>query len=218
MDEDPSNNDIDNLAVLCLECHHSTQLRGGFDRKLDAAQVRLYRNEWHQKVEASRAVASNAGPVGARDAKDERAFEHDRGVYAAASAILSEQALVAFLERLWNDDSYLASLRAPVNRYHLFLRAADNEFITPPLPERAAVLVKALDHLQEFLAAHFFRFGMQSEDPEYCLHPNWCVDLGGDPKYMEVYAGFEDDLGDCVQAVFTAWRDFRHAIKQALIV
>ena len=31
IDENPANNDIDNLAVLCLECHNKTQITG--DRK-----------------------------------------------------------------------------------------------------------------------------------------------------------------------------------------
>jgi hypothetical protein len=43
---DRLNHAFENLAVLCLECHTETQKKGGFYRKLDAAQVRLYRNEW----------------------------------------------------------------------------------------------------------------------------------------------------------------------------
>ena len=55
IDENPSNNSIDNLAVLCFECHHKTHIKGGFARKLDAAQVRLYRTEWLHLVEHKRA-------------------------------------------------------------------------------------------------------------------------------------------------------------------
>ncbi len=43
IDDDPGNNDDDNLAVLCLECHNKTKL---FGRHLNAAQIRLYRNDW----------------------------------------------------------------------------------------------------------------------------------------------------------------------------
>jgi hypothetical protein len=46
IDEDPSNNALENLSVLCLDCHRETQIRGGFDRKLDAAQIILYRDQW----------------------------------------------------------------------------------------------------------------------------------------------------------------------------
>src|ERR1039458_5410203 len=50
IDDDNSNNSVENLAVLCLDCHTDTQISGGFGRKLDAAQVRLYRDEWLEKV------------------------------------------------------------------------------------------------------------------------------------------------------------------------
>jgi hypothetical protein len=50
IDEDPSNNSPENLAVLCFEHHDETQRKGGFGRKLDATQVRLYRADWHKRV------------------------------------------------------------------------------------------------------------------------------------------------------------------------
>lgn len=46
IDENPSNNVFENLAVLCLDCHTLTQIRGGFHNKLDAEQVLLYRDDW----------------------------------------------------------------------------------------------------------------------------------------------------------------------------
>ena len=54
IDDDPSNNDIANLAVLCLECHGDTQITGGFGRRLSAEQVRLYRDDWNSVVAAKR--------------------------------------------------------------------------------------------------------------------------------------------------------------------
>src|SRR5690349_13210973 len=54
IDENPSNSTPDNLAVLCFECHHDTQIRGGFDRKLDAAQILLYRIDWLNRVSNKR--------------------------------------------------------------------------------------------------------------------------------------------------------------------
>ncbi len=50
IDDNPANNELANLAVLCLDCHTDTQLSGGFDRKLDADQVRLYRDDWLRVV------------------------------------------------------------------------------------------------------------------------------------------------------------------------
>jgi hypothetical protein len=57
IDEDPSNNDINNLAVLCLLCHNETQIRGGFGRKLDAPQVIKYRDDWIARVQKRRDTA-----------------------------------------------------------------------------------------------------------------------------------------------------------------
>ncbi len=54
IDENPSNNVLENLAVLCLDCHQKTQVKGGFDRKLDAAQVKLYRDDWHTIIKQMR--------------------------------------------------------------------------------------------------------------------------------------------------------------------
>lgn len=69
IDEDPSHNTFANLSVLCFDCHRETQIRGGFDRKLDADQVVLYRNDWLRVVaadratcEAGREVAENQNP------------------------------------------------------------------------------------------------------------------------------------------------------------
>lgn len=50
IDEDPSNNTNENLAVLCLLCHDETQIRGGFARKLGAGLVRMYRDSWQGAI------------------------------------------------------------------------------------------------------------------------------------------------------------------------
>jgi len=63
IDSDPTNNDIENLAVLCLDCHMQTLISGGFYRKLDANQVRLYRNDWLSIVSRQRARKMPARPA-----------------------------------------------------------------------------------------------------------------------------------------------------------
>ena len=61
IDDDPTNSAIGNLAVLCFDCHRETQIRGGFDRKLDAAQIRLYKADWNRRVEAQRCATALPG-------------------------------------------------------------------------------------------------------------------------------------------------------------
>jgi len=54
IDDNPSNNREENLAVLCLECHNDTQMKGGFGRKLNSELVIKYRNEWLLRVKNRR--------------------------------------------------------------------------------------------------------------------------------------------------------------------
>ncbi|QPF85973.1 HNH endonuclease [Bradyrhizobium genosp. L] len=57
IDENPSNHDPDNLAVLCLEHHEQTQVRGGFGRKLRDVDVRRHREDWLRRIAERRAAA-----------------------------------------------------------------------------------------------------------------------------------------------------------------
>jgi hypothetical protein len=59
IDEDPSNNDPDNLVVLCLQHHEETQTRGGFGKKLKAVDVRTFRSEWLARVANRRKEADS---------------------------------------------------------------------------------------------------------------------------------------------------------------
>jgi len=54
IDGNPANNDPINLAVLCFDCHDKTQIKGGFARKLDAAQVIHYRDDWSKRLQERR--------------------------------------------------------------------------------------------------------------------------------------------------------------------
>ncbi len=54
IDENPSNNDPRNLAVLCFDCHDQTQVKGGFGRTLNTAQVTTYRDDWEKRVAENR--------------------------------------------------------------------------------------------------------------------------------------------------------------------
>ncbi|MBA3024413.1 MAG: HNH endonuclease [Sideroxydans sp.] len=60
IDEDNSNNDPSNIAVLCFDCHRDTQITGGFDRKLDAHQIVIYRDDWIKRIRNRR--VSDHGP------------------------------------------------------------------------------------------------------------------------------------------------------------
>ena len=57
IDEDPSDNSIENLAVLCLQCHDETLIGGGFGRRLNAPLIIKYRDAWLIRVAVRRAEA-----------------------------------------------------------------------------------------------------------------------------------------------------------------
>lgn len=63
IDEKPSNNDKSNLAVLCLDCHNETMIKGGNSRMLDANQVILYRDEWLIRVNQRKAKADELASI-----------------------------------------------------------------------------------------------------------------------------------------------------------
>ena len=58
IDKNPSNNTFENLAALCPECHHKTQIKGGFTRKLTPSLVTKYRDEWLKTVDLRRNLAN----------------------------------------------------------------------------------------------------------------------------------------------------------------
>ena len=51
---DPTDHEIENLAILCLNCHNETQRSGGFARQYDPAFVALNRDEWIEEVRLRR--------------------------------------------------------------------------------------------------------------------------------------------------------------------
>ena len=85
LDEDPSNHSQDNLAVLCFDCHRDTQVKGGFDRKLESRQVILYRNDWYEHVRRRRAVVA----PGTRPEPPHEAEELERGSPRHSTALVN---------------------------------------------------------------------------------------------------------------------------------
>lgn len=63
IDEDPSNNSIENLCSLCFECHDQTMIKGGFGRKLEAKQILKYRSEWLDRVKARKDKADEIASI-----------------------------------------------------------------------------------------------------------------------------------------------------------
>lgn len=63
IDGNKENNNPDNLAVLCLDCHTETQLKGGFYKKLSPNLVTRYRDEWIDLVRRAKQSMEYSGIV-----------------------------------------------------------------------------------------------------------------------------------------------------------
>jgi hypothetical protein len=97
IDSNPTNNDIENLAVLCLDCHMQTMISGGFSRKLDATQVRLYREDWLNIVASRRARKKLARLTLAEPLKPAQPYRYERR-NAAANQRVREKPVAEPLE------------------------------------------------------------------------------------------------------------------------
>ncbi len=63
IDENPANNKLQNLSVLCFDCHDQTMIKGGFGRKLESSQIYKYRKDWHDRVSARKAKADEIASI-----------------------------------------------------------------------------------------------------------------------------------------------------------
>ncbi len=76
IDENPANNLIENLAVLCIDCHNETMIIGGFGRKLNGTQIKKYKNEWLERVKQRKIRADELASIETVTGK-KREFEKD---------------------------------------------------------------------------------------------------------------------------------------------
>jgi hypothetical protein len=108
IDDDPSNNAIENLAVLCFDCHDQTQLRGGFGKHLTAPVVEKYRDEWLQRVvgrrdEADRFAVSKMAVGSTTHDLPSRQSHTNRGLFAYLDSIPEiKKALLAKAQPEWD--------------------------------------------------------------------------------------------------------------------
>jgi hypothetical protein len=224
VDGNPANSEAANLAVLCLECHDDTLQRGGFGRKLDAAQVVHYRDDWHQRVADARAVLNLPGTPDTDmvQSTTEEVRDHDRTIFTKANAIADEEAIMDFLAQLYHDDSYVRKRRDEIIGYLRFLERTENEFLSDAVLSRARAMLDAFGALADFVAHHFFDWppGQQSDNPWFCLYPEHNLDRGniGDVEKAAFYEEHQERLSDLVVVAEKAWKDFRRSVKRALLI
>lgn len=79
LNEDPNDHGLENLAVLCLMCHGETHSYGGFCRRLDAAQIALFRDEWVSEVGRAEAFRGDHPTISEEAKQEVAAALHRRG-------------------------------------------------------------------------------------------------------------------------------------------
>lgn len=62
LDGDPSNNEIENLALLCLTHHHEASVQSGIARKLSPETIRRYRKDRYERIERRRRMQNVVEP------------------------------------------------------------------------------------------------------------------------------------------------------------
>jgi len=129
IDDDKSNNDIKNLAVLCFDCHTQTQVSGGFHRKLDAEQVILYRNDWDSLVARER----NTTPVDNKTSVDIRPEK-------VKNALSSLRESIAQMNNYFINETYVHEFHSALDKLTSIIdisecRIPDSELTTIPDPD-----------------------------------------------------------------------------------
>jgi hypothetical protein len=129
LDENPTENREDNLAVLCLECHNRTQLTGGFGRHLARQDVVTYRDDWVRRVKNR------------RDLADQIAAQRQAGVAAVPSAVSNTAPPAALLP-------YVESLPTALAKAYELARPRWEE---GPMSESRRATYEVIDVLEQML-------------------------------------------------------------------
>lgn len=228
IDDDPSNNEAANLAVLCFECHGETQVTGGFGRQLDAHQVRLYRDDWHRIVAASRTqnnrVTQDEVEPGAIGEKDRQTPE-DKARWLQERFRINSQFLrdaISLERNMWNVASQLdvdgRDKRMPGYTTILLtpeegLPGIFDEVTRIILVEAVEDAFSRLDSMELLLAEVALIGTPEQTQTARALHEAlWTV-----TGLLEAYASF-DDAADAVEAARRARDQFAEAARSSLRV
>ena len=155
IDGDRNNNEFENIAVLCLECHNKTLQSGGFDRKLSAPIVMKCRDNWLETV------------------RDRRKRLDGR----AAAMKVDEQSPPPLAEQTGNSPSESTKLKLPVTPLINSLPELKSRYLADMQPQidtgaTSAVVrvshgyIKSISAILVALSSHYARdqFGNQSAE------------------------------------------------------
>jgi hypothetical protein len=155
IDEDPSNGAEANLAFLCFECHDQTMIKGGFGRKLNAAQVIAFRDHWYERVHQRRAKADDVGNSLAKDAPLPVPVPIPITTRGARVPDLSHEAKVLLYQASQDPHSTVARHRYFNNQ--MFVQAGRQKYPKPPNETDARARAIWWDAVDELAACGLIR-------------------------------------------------------------
>ena len=156
IDENPSNNEKSNLAILCFDCHNETMVKGGFGRALETNQVILYRDEWLFRVNQRKMKA------------DELASIHSVTGLTENNIIINVDSGIEF-EINKNLDlliDYLKNIQPIHNAQLLISRSKWDSGITVKMNEGNSNLIAFYEEVLSELATFFSPGQFQNKTPE----------------------------------------------------
>ncbi len=77
IDENPSNNDIQNLAVLCVECHSIVSGNQGFGKNYSKKEIILFKENWEEQCERWHGDSADVSEEDDMDEDDETIEDED---------------------------------------------------------------------------------------------------------------------------------------------
>lgn len=204
IDEDPSNYSIENLAVLCLDHHNETQIKGGFGRKLNADLVILYRDDWNRRVAERRAAQ---GVLSLSDTEDET----DDGTKLELATSLAE------IYRENQQHELLIIHYNGIGNYELRDKYIDR-FLQEDQPDSDIIYYRTLQGKPELIPQEV----VQRQLARYTKREDWVgrATLQLDLKnYREAAADYVRGIGEALQrgSIFNAAYNFKELTKKGLI-
>jgi len=217
LDHDPSNNDVDNLAFLCLEHHDEYDSKTSQSKGLTKKEVTVYRSLLYRAVETGLNPA-----LSETSSRSSDVIDHDRNIFSASNEILQESHLNAFLDILQTDDAYTDSGRKPVRSFCYFFEEVGNHFVNPEIAGTTSRLVISLKKLLGFLSQHFFVYPantVETKDWQYAMYPEFNIDRAGvgTPEQMARYSEFQEQLDEHCSTARESYKTYRKTIKYVLL-
>lgn len=149
-------------------------------------------------------------------------IEHDRALFNQADAIISQEDLESFIDRLDADHSFYMNDSARLDRLARFLSSTSNHFLTPSVAEATNAILMAWYELGQFLSTKFFIFPQKQVTAPYrlCMVPTLNMDREGSgaPQEVAKYDELAEHLELLTRKLRSHYREFRSIVKSELVI